>query len=172
MANWLWRPSVGGPKPWVSHFYGERLGFIASTFSIGWIIAGGSTGLALGIYVYSMFSYAGQYYLLVKRLRTIYIAKVLFWSSLTFIAVYTWALIGLVGTLPYEEVVKFYEAIYTTSAYKLWGAVGGIVIAFAAWLAASTSLLMGTMYQLARDLYGLAKRGYRVPMVWIYSSKI
>lgn len=250
----VWRPSAGGPEPWVSHFYGERLGFIASTaFSIGWIIAGGSTSLALGTYVYSMLSYAGvdlgnqalwvtlfalifivlfailnivgvsiaagtQFILTVSLIgimvgyalsATFYInpanfnnplpngwggviaaippavyafmgastvlfageeakkpadiARVLFWSSLTFIAVYTWALVGLVGTLPYEEVVKFYEAVYATSAYKLWGAVGGMIVAFAAWLAAATCLLMGTMYQPARDLYGLAKRGYKVP---------
>jgi len=250
----VWRPSAGGPEPWVSHFYGTRLGFIASiAFSIGWIIAGGSTSLALGTYIYSMLSYAGvelgdqmlwvtifalifvvlfavlnilgvaiaagtQFMLTVLLIgimvgyaisatfyinpanftnpfpngwggvvaaippavyafmgastvlfageearKPVDIARVLFWASLTFVIIYTWALIGLVGTLPYEEVVKFYEAVYATSAYRLWGPVGGMVIAFAAWLAASTCLLMGTMYQPARDLYGLAKRGYRVP---------
>lgn len=250
----IWKPSAGGPEPWVSHFYGSRLGFIASTsFSIGWIIAGGSTSLALGTYIYSMLSYAGvelgdqtlwvtvfalafvvlfavlnmvgvaiaagaQFMLTALLIgimvgyaisatfyidpsnfanplpnglggiiaaippavyafmgastvlfageeakKPVDIAKVLFWASITFIVVYTWALVGLVGTLPYEEVVKFYEAVYASSAYRLWGSVGGMVIAFAAWLAASTCLLMGTMYQPARDLYGLAKRGYRVP---------
>lgn len=250
----VWKPSAGGPEPWVSHFYGPRLGFLASiTFSIGWIIAGGSTSLALGTYIYTMLSYAGielgnqalwvtvfallfvilfallnivgvaiaagtQFILTALLIgimvgyavsatfyinphnfsnplpqglggiiaaippavyafmgastvvfageearKPVDIARVLLWSSVTFVIVYTWALVGLVGTLPYDEVVKFYSVVYATSAYRLWGWVGGMVIAFAAWLAASTCLLMGTMYQPARDLYGLAKRGYRVP---------
>lgn len=250
----VWKPSAGGPEPWVSHFFGSKLGFLSSiTFSIGWIIAGGTVSLAIGTYVYSMLSYAGvtlgdrtlwvlifalvfavlfavlnilgveiaagtQFVLVVLLVgimagyavsATFYInpsnysdfmpfgwsgviaaippavyaymgastvlfageeaknpvdiARVLFWSSLTFVLLYTWDLVGAVGTLSYKEIEEFYTAVYAASAYKIWGSVAGIILAFAAWLAAATCLLMGTMYQPARDLYGLARRGYKVP---------
>lgn len=250
----VWLPSAGGPEPWASKLLGRRWGFLASTtFSIGWIIAGGTTGLAIGTYVYNLLRYvgielgdqtllvtifailfitifailniigvefaAGTQFLLTIMLiglmviyaisATLYIdfknfqpflpndisgflaaipigvyaymgastvlfageeakssvdvARVLFWSSLTFVIVYTWALIACVGTLPYTEVVKFYEAVYAASAERIWGSIAGAIMTFGAWLAAATCLLMGTMYQPARDLYNLAKRNYRVP---------
>ncbi|MCC6030814.1 MAG: hypothetical protein LM586_04125, partial [Desulfurococcales archaeon] len=73
-----------------------------------------------------------------------------------------------VGTLPYSEVVVFYEAIYAASAEKIWGPVAGAIMTFGAWLAAATCLLMGTMYQPARDLYNLARQGYKVPSFFGY----
>jgi len=250
----VWMPSAGGPEPWVNKLIGRRWGFIASTtFSIGWILAGGTVGLATGTYVYNLLAYGGvrldnatfwvtvfaivfvtlfavlnivgvelaagtQFVLTVMLIglmtayaasATLYIdprnytplmpngfsgligaipigvyaymgastvlyageearnpkdvARVLFWSSLTFIAVYTWALAACVGTLPYTEVVKFYEAVYAASAERIWGPIAGAIMTFGAWLAAATCLLMGTMYQPARDFYNLARRGYRVP---------
>jgi len=250
----VWKPSAGGPEPWASTFLGKRWGFLASiTFSIGWIIAGGTVSLAIGTYVYNLLAYAGielgnqtlwvtifavlfaslyaflnivgveiaagtQFMLtmLLVGIMAIYaitatphinldnfspfapgglagflgaipigvyaymgastvlfaggeakrpvdVARVLFWSSLTFVILYTWALTACVGTLHYSEVVKFYEAVYAASAERIWGPVAGAIMTFAAWLAASTCLLMGTMYQPARDLYNLARMGYRVP---------
>ncbi|MCD6341190.1 MAG: amino acid permease [Desulfurococcales archaeon] len=250
----VWMPSAGGPEPWASRLLGRRWGFLASiTFSIGWIIAGGTVGLAIGTYVYNLLAYAGinlgdqaqwvtifaiifvsifailniigvefaagtQFLLTIilisvmaayavtatfyidpknyqpftpngisgflaaipigvyaymgastvvfageEAKRPVDIARVLFWSSLTFVVVYTWALVACVGTLPYTEVVKFYEAVYAASAERIWGPIAGAIMTFGAWLAASTCLLMGTMYQPARDLYNLAKRNYRIP---------
>lgn len=250
----VWKPTAGGPEPWVRELVGKRLGLLASiSFSIGWIIAGGSTGLAVGTYMYNFFKYSGielgdqalwvmiwaiilntlfailnilgvevaantQFILTVALIgimagyaaaatpyinpnnyspfmphgidgflkaipigvyaymgastvlfageeakRPVDISRVLFWSSLTFIILYTWALAACIGTLPYEEVVVFYEAIYATSAMKIWGPIAAIIMNLGAWLAAATCLLMGTMYQPARDLYNLARRGYRVP---------
>ncbi|MCC6031197.1 MAG: hypothetical protein LM586_06095, partial [Desulfurococcales archaeon] len=44
----VWRPSAGGPEPWVSELLNnKKLGFLSSiSFSIGWIIAGGTVSLA------------------------------------------------------------------------------------------------------------------------------
>ncbi len=255
----VWRPTAGGPEPWVRELVSRRLGFLASiAFSIGWIIAGGSVGLAVGTYTYNFFKYSGidlgdptlwvalfailwitifailniigvtiaagtQFILTITLigLMTVYaisatfhidpknyepfmphglegfwgaipigvyaymgastvlfageeakrpvdVARVLFWSSLTFILLYTWALTACIGTLTYEEVNVFYEAIYAQSAMKIWGPVAAIIINFGAWLAAATCLLMGTMYQPARDLYNLARLGYRLPRWFSY----
>ncbi|MEM0235811.1 amino acid permease [Thermofilum sp.] len=250
----VWRPTAGGPEPWVKELVSKRLGFLSSiAFSIGWIIAGGSVGLAIGTYMYNFFAYsgieigdrvlwvtafsiilvtifavlnilgvaiaAGTQFVLTMLLiglmvvyaanaslyinpanyepfaphgisgflgaipigvyaymgastvlfageeakRPVDIARVLFWSSLTFVILYTWALAACVGTLSWEEVTVFYEAIYAQSAMKIWGPVAAIVMNFGAWLAAATCLLMGTMYQPARDFYNLARTGYRLP---------
>jgi len=250
----VWRPSAGGPEPWALTLLGRRWGFLASiTYSIGWIIAGGTVSLAIGTYIYNLLAYAGielsnqvlwvtifailfaslfailniigvefaagtQFVLTIllvgimaiyaisasfyinlsnfqpfapnglagflgaipvgvyafmgastvlfageEAKRPVDIARVLFWSSLTFVVLYIWALVACVGTLHYSEVIKFYEAIYAASAEKIWGPIAGAIMTFAAWLAAATCLLMGTMYQPARDFYNLAKRGYRVP---------
>ncbi|MCC6062302.1 MAG: amino acid permease [Desulfurococcales archaeon] len=256
----VWRPSAGGPEPWVSKLLNnKKLGFLSSiSFSIGWIIAGGTVSLAIGTYVYNLLSYGGvhlenqalwvtifaiifaslfailnivgvvvaagtQFILTViliaimvvyaisatpyiklenyspfmpnglpgllgaipigvyaymgastvlfageEAKNPVDVAKVLLWSSITFVVVYTWALAACVGTLPYSEVVVFYEAIYAASAEKIWGPVAGAIMTFGAWLAAATCLLMGTMYQPARDLYNLARQGYKVPRFFGY----
>ncbi len=250
----VWRPTAGGPEPWCRELLSPTAGFLAAiTFSIGWIIAGGSVGLAIGTYAYNLLKYGGiilkpmwlwvmilaiifvtiyailnilgvevaagtQFVLTViliglmvayaisatphikpeyyadfmpngiwgmiaaipigvyaymgastvvfageEAKRPVDVARVLFWASLTFIVVYTWALAACVGTLKYSEVVKFYEAIYAASAEKVWGPIAGAIMTFGAWLAATTCLLMGTMYQPARDFYNLGRLGYRVP---------
>ncbi len=256
----VWRPTAGGPEPWVRELVSRRLGFLASiAFSIGWIIAGGSVGLAIGTYMYSFLAYAGveigdpvlwvtvfsiilvtifailnilgvvvaagtQFILTMMLIglmaayavsasfhvnpanytpfaphgisgflgaipigvyaymgastvlfageeakNPVDVARVLFWSSLTFIILYTWALGACIGTLSYEEVTIFYEAIYAQSAMKIWGPIAALVMNFGAWLAAATSLLMGTMYQPARDFYNIARAGYKFPRWFGYA---
>jgi amino acid transporter len=96
------------------------------------------------------------------------VARVLLWSSLTFIVMYTWALIAAVGTLEQSEIQKFYESIYVSSAQKVIGPIFANIINIAAWLAAATCALMGTIYQPSRDLYNLAKSGYKVPKMLGY----
>lgn len=91
------------------------------------------------------------------------VAKVLLWSSITFVTIYTWALFAAVGTVPYNEVQKFMESLYVTSANKIYGPAFANALNFAAWTAAATCLLMGTIYQPPRDLYNLSRSGYKVP---------
>ena len=91
------------------------------------------------------------------------VSRVLLWSSITFVIVYTTALLGAVGTLSHGEVEKFVESIYVTSALKEYGPLFANVINVAAWIAAATCLLMGTIYQPPRDMYNLARVGYKVP---------
>lgn len=91
------------------------------------------------------------------------VSRVLLWSSLTFIVVYSWALVAAVGTLSQGEVQKFYESIYVSSANKVLGPVFANLVNIGAWLAAATCVLMGTIFQPSRDLYNLARVGYRVP---------
>ncbi|MBE9390887.1 amino acid permease [Fervidicoccus fontis] len=256
----VWKPSAGGPSIWVKELLGEKWELVSSvSYSIGWIIAGGSTGLATGTYVYWLLDYAGIHlgnitlwvtvfailfnvifaimnilgvdiaakaqlimvlflvaimvayaafatphinfsyfkenfmpngffgflaaipigvyaYMGASTIifsgeeakRPIDISRALFWSSLTFIILYSWDLVCAVGTIPYNEVVVFYQALYSTSAERLWGPAGGLIITFGAWLAAATCILMGIMYQPPRNLYDLSRRGYKVPKWWGY----
>ncbi len=42
-------PKAGAMSAWVERIFGEKLGFLAGfAFALGWIVTGGSTGLALG----------------------------------------------------------------------------------------------------------------------------
>jgi amino acid transporter len=250
----VWHPTSGGPEIWVRKLVGWDWGATSSLlFSIGWIIAGGSTGLAIGSYTHNFLVHLGiqlqpadlwitlfsvfwlfvfawinvrgvdvaarTQFILVCFLVGIVIvfaaaltphveaenftpfmpngltgtfnaipiavyafmgastvvfaseeaknpvdvSRALLWSSITFVTVYSWALFAIVGTLPYEEVEKFLESIYVSAAYKIYGPVFANVLNIAAWIAAATCLLMGTIYQPPRDFYNLSRSGYKVP---------
>lgn len=56
----VWKPTSGGPEVWVRDLVGWDWGATSSLlFSIGWIIAGGSTGLAIGAYTHNFFLHLG-----------------------------------------------------------------------------------------------------------------
>ena len=250
----VWHPTSGGPEVWVRKLVGWDWGATSSLlFSIGWILAGGSTGLAIGAYTHNFLVHLGfhlqpadlwitllavgwlslfawlnvrgvdvaartQFILVLFLVGSVVayaaavtphvaaanyrpfmpnglagsfsavpvavyafmgastvlfaseeardpvdVARVLLWSSVTFVTVYTWALFAAVGTVPHGEVEKFLESLYVTSANRVYGPVFANALNAAAWTAAATCLLMGTIYQPPRDLYNLARSGYGVP---------
>lgn len=250
----VWKPSAGGPEAWVRSLVGWDWGAVASLlFSVGWIIAGGTTGLAIGSYTHNFFSQFGvnltppdvwitgfavawlsvftylnirgvdvaartQMALVVflvgsvvvfaamvtphghlanysplfpngikgtiqaipvvayafvgastvlfaseEARRPVDVARVLLWASVIITVVYTWALVAAIGVLSMDEVEKFLESVYVTAASNTYGAWFANVLNVAAWTAAATCLLMGTIYLPPRDLYNLSRMGYRVP---------
>ncbi|MEM4644453.1 MAG: amino acid permease, partial [Candidatus Methanomethylicaceae archaeon] len=53
-------PSAGGPQLWGERLLGKEWGVISNlSFAIGWIIAGGSTGLAIGAYTQQLLGLNG-----------------------------------------------------------------------------------------------------------------
>lgn len=250
----VWHPTAGGPEVWVRKLISPEWAATSSLlFSIGWVLAGGSTGLAIGSYTHNFFQQmgitlqpadmwvtcfaifwltlfawlnvvgvniaAGTQFLLVVFLvgivvmfdvtvtphvraenftpfmprgiwgmigaipiaayafigastvvfaseeakNPVDVSRALLWGSVTFVIVYTVALFAAVGTVPYSEVEKFLESLYVTSGARVFGPAFANIINVAAWLAAATCLLMGTLYQPPRDLYNLARSGYKVP---------
>ncbi|MCX8181893.1 MAG: amino acid permease [Candidatus Methanomethyliaceae archaeon] len=244
-------PSAGGPQLWGERLLGKEWGVISNlSFAIGWIIAGGSTGLAIGAYTQQLLGLNGVEWQIIFALvwnlifalaniagvivsatfqfiltaslviimiifgvagvtltdpnnftpfmpngmigmifaipmgayaymgastvvyageetkSAINLPKVLVWSSVTFIAVYTLSQIVVVGSIPYSLVPEMAENMispYTLAAEHLFGGVAATIMNLAAWLAAATCLLMGTMYAPPRSLYALARAGYRIP---------
>jgi len=51
-------------------------------------------------------------------------------------------------------------SIFTVAAETIWGPIGANILNFAAWLAAATCLIMGTIYTPSRIFYAMAKEGY------------
>ncbi|MBC7113299.1 MAG: amino acid permease [Candidatus Methanomethyliales bacterium] len=252
-------PSAGGPQLWGERLLGKEWGVISNlSFAIGWIIAGGSTGLAIGAYTQQLLGLNGvEWQILFALLWNLLFAlaniagvivsatvqfiltaslvavmvifgvagvtlidpnnfnpfmpnglmgmvfaipmgvyaymgastvvyageetknamnlpKVLVWSSVTFIAVYTLSQVVVVGSIPYSlvpEMVQNMISPYTLAAEHLFGGVAATIMNLAAWLAAATCLIMGTMYAPPRSIYALAKSGYRIPRVLASVSK-
>jgi amino acid transporter len=246
-------PSAGGPQLWGERLLGKEWGVISNlSFAIGWIIAGGSTGLAIGAYTQQLLGLNGvEWQILLALLWNLIFAlaniagvivsatvqfiltaslvavmvvfglagvtlidpnnfnpfmpnglmgmvfaipmgvyaymgastvvyageeaksamnlpKVLVWSSVTFIAVYTLSQVVVVGSIPYSlvpDMVQNMVSPYTLAAEHLFGGVAATIMNLAAWLAAATCLIMGTMYAPPRSIYALAKSGYRIPRV-------
>lgn len=78
--------------------------------------------------------------------------KALIVAVLTFLAIYTVAMVGMIGLVSWEEFSAM-ESPFTTTAQIVWGSNAAIIMNFAAWTAAFTSLFMGTMYSAPRILY-------------------
>jgi len=87
------------------------------------------------------------------------LGRALVWSSLTFIIVYCLALFVVLGTIDWKS-ASLDVSIFTVAAETSWGPIGGTILNFAAWLAAATCLIMGTIYTPSRIFYSMAKEGY------------
>ena len=87
------------------------------------------------------------------------LGKALVWSSLTFIIVYCLSLFVVLGTIDWQT-ASLDVSIFTVAAELIWGPVGGSILNFAAWLAAATCIIMGTIYTPSRIFYAMAKEGY------------
>ncbi len=87
------------------------------------------------------------------------LGRALVWSSLTFVIVYCLALFVVLGTIDWRS-ASLDVSIFTVAAEALWGPIGGTILNFAAWLAAATCLIMGTIYTPSRIFYSMAKEGY------------
>ncbi|HPO04960.1 MAG TPA: amino acid permease [Bacillota bacterium] len=87
------------------------------------------------------------------------LGRALVWSSLTFIIVYCLALFVVLGTIDWKS-ASLDVSIFTVAAETIWGPIGGTILNFAAWLAAATCLIMGTIYTPSRIFYSMAKEGY------------
>ncbi|GKV57273.1 amino acid permease [Sporosarcina sp. NCCP-2222] len=238
-------PNAGAMSMWVERFMGKSWGFLAGmTFAIGWIIAGGSVGMALGkitmwffpsltaswwptffailfITIFALINMAGvmfaarlQLYLVAALVGVMVIFAIigfkdvdlnnftpfipygmegffgaipmgtyaylgaltlvtagaeainperdlprgLIWSSITFIAIYSFAHFVLQGIIPYTD-VTIDSSPFTVAAGKVFGVAGAFIMNAAAWIAAATTILMGTLYAASRIFYEQAREG-------------
>ena len=238
-------PNAGAMSFWVERFMGKSWGFMAGiTFAIGWIIAGGSVGLALGkitmwffpqleaswwpavftIFFLTLFAFINvlgaattarfQLYLVLiltgvmvlfaliglkdinfsnytpmfphgvegfwgavplgtyAYLGAVTLATAgaecinpqrdlprgLIWSSVTFLILYTLAHFVLQGIIPSDEVTMD-SSPFTVAAGKVFGIAGAFIMNIAAWIAAATCILMGTLYAASRIFYQQAREG-------------
>lgn len=110
--------------------------------------------------------------------------RALVWASITFLVVYTLAMGAMFGLAPYSE-MSIAESPFVTAFAHVFGRAAGMVVNIAAWVAAATCILAGTMYTASRILYGLGSdrmlppvfaqvNKYRVPgfstiLIWIIS---
>lgn len=243
-------PSAGAMSVWIDRFLGGWWGYLAGFgFTAGWIIAGGSTGIAIGtltcwyfpglnqevwtvlfgIIFLTLFAFlnvmgaaiaARTQLLMVLALLAVMIIfgaitmpsvdpgnfspfapfgmagcmaalplgtyayqgavtlttagdecknvkslpKALVWSSITFIAVYTLCMVGVLGIIPWNE-ISMTESPFTLAAEQVFGRAAGFIMNSAAWLAAATCIIMGTLYSSSRVFYHMARVG-QMPKVF------
>ena len=238
-------PNAGAMSYWVERILGKSWGFIAGmTFAIGWIIAGGSVGLALGkitmwyfpsltaewwpmvfalvfITLFALMNIAGtmlaariQLWLMLGLVAIMIVFAViglkdvnlsnftplmphgasgflsaiplgtyaylgaltlvtagaeainperdlprgLIWSSLTFLFIYSFAHFVLQGIIPWQN-VTIDSSPFTVAAGQVFGVAGAFIMNTAAWVAAATTILMGTIYATSRIFYSQAREG-------------
>ena len=238
-------PNAGAMSVWVERILGKSWGFIAGiTFAIGWIIAGGSVGLALGkitmwyfpsltsewwpmvfallfVTIFAAMNIAGtmlaartQLWLVLGLVIVMVIFALiglkdvntanytplmphgfegffgaiplgtyaylgaltlvtagaeainpqrdlprgLIWSSITFIVIYSFAHIVLQGIIPWQDVTMD-SSPFTVAAGQVFGVAGAFIMNTAAWIAAATTILMGTIYATSRIFYSQAREG-------------
>jgi len=84
--------------------------------------------------------------------------RALIWASITFIVLYTLAQIVAIAVVPWEKLTMA-ESPYVTAAEVIFGRVGAGIVNLAAILAASTCLLMGTLYSSSRIFFEEARKG-------------
>ena len=82
----------------------------------------------------------------------------LIWSSITFIVLYSFAHFVLQGIIPWDE-VTIDSSPFTVAAGQVFGVAGAFIMNMAAWIAAATCILMGTMYATSRIFYHQAREG-------------
>lgn len=85
--------------------------------------------------------------------------KALILSSITFIVIYSFAQFVLQGIIPWQD-VTLESSAFTDAANIVFGYAGAFIINFIAWIAAATSIIMGTFYTASRIFYAQARRGY------------
>jgi len=83
--------------------------------------------------------------------------KAMFWAFITFLIIYTSSKVVMVGLVNYTEFASL-ESPFTFAAKQIFGRYAGLIMNFAAWLAAFTCLV-GEMYCSSRLMYGMAKEG-------------
>jgi len=134
------------------------------------------TGAALGgAIIAAMYAYVGP--LLVataaeeaRDIRDMPRAMIL--STVFIIAMYAVAILALTGTVPASAFKSLstsnpVETPFVIAMRHILGPAGAILIAFAAWLASATDVLMGNLYGASRLFYGMAQDGY-LPRVFAY----
>jgi len=84
--------------------------------------------------------------------------RALVWSSVTFLLLYTAAQFVVEGIVPWQD-VQAGTSPFTTAADRVFGRWGGWVLNLAGWLAAATTLMMGTIYATSRIFYAQAQAG-------------
>lgn len=89
--------------------------------------------------------------------------KALVWSSVTFLIVYTLAQFVCIGVLTPEQITMKVSP-FTVAAEVVFGKVGGNMINLAGLIAASTTILGGTIYASSRIFYEQAKQGLLPPI--------
>ena len=86
-------------------------------------------------------------------------ARALLWSSITFIVVYTLAIVVLLGTVFYRDVTTDIGT-FVTAGEIIFGPVGAQIINLAGVIAAGTCILTGCLYMPSRLMYSMSLRGY------------
>lgn len=84
--------------------------------------------------------------------------RALVWASITFLAVYTVDQLVVAGVVPWKEVTMDVSP-FTLAGEKAFGPIGGVILNIAAWLAAATCILMGTVYSASRIFWSQAREG-------------
>ena len=87
-------------------------------------------------------------------------ARALVWSSLTFIGVYTLALVAMIGHVFYGDLANLEASPFTIAAQIIFGPAGGAIVNLAAAIAAATCLLTGALYTPSRLFYSMSLKGY------------
>jgi len=90
-------------------------------------------------------------------------------ASVTFLVIYTLAMAAMFGLASYEQ-MSVVESPFTTAAQVAFGPAAATVINIAAWLAAATCLIGGTMYSAPRLLYSMG-RSHILPPVFSHVNK-
>ncbi len=98
------------------------------------------------------------------------LGKALVWSSITFLVMYTLDMLVVVGVIPWEQ-ISMDISPFTQAAEVTFGYAGGFILNIAAWLAAGTCLIMGTIYTPSRIFYQMAKEGYLPKLFGELNSK-
>ena len=82
--------------------------------------------------------------------------RALWASSITFLVIYTIAMAAMLGLVPYSE-LSVSESPFTKAAEVAFGTSAAYLLNFAAWLAAATCLIGGTLYAAPRLLYSMGE---------------
>lgn len=121
----------------------------------------------LGLYAYmgplAVLTTGGE----VKDIRVL--PKAMFWAFITFLIIYTSSMLVMLGLVKYSQFAAL-ESPFTYAAAQVWGGYAGLIMNFAAWVAALTCLV-GEMYASSRLLFGMAMEGALPPVFTKLSKK-